>query len=498
MSGVVGYEFLRESLKLSALPPRRPAHVNSSVNRVVGEPTSLRVPSAVAPATQDPLTHLQFALKHEGVNLGILAQVLPKLEPSTIVDSLKSSPTSSYLRMIAFLWEQFTCKELVGSPTQSGNYVDLFDPERFVTGKSVRFPRWRINWNGLGDLRSCATVELTPAIREGLEGDVLGRAREFANSLPKDLLQRTTEWAYLHETQSSFAIERETASEPKAHTFMRLLARAHDGRALSEDYLAELQAATVSNPFDQAVAFRTQQNWLSGPGRGSISVTYVPPPPSSMRTMMESLMVFANEQAPHVPALVAASVLSFGFVYAHPFMDGNGRLSRFLFHYALCRAGALDNGSLLPVSVAMQQHESEYLAALKAFSAPARERWQVRWIDDAQYDFQFDASDDIYRYWDATIQTEFSLKMAEYALDAGLMQEASFLRRFDAIKKEVEAHHDVRGSDLSQLIMMCLDNNGRVSMNRRKQFVDRVPEAVFAAIEQAAASSASVDSAPSP
>jgi len=217
-----------------------------------------------------------------------------------------------------------------------------------------------------------------------------------------------------------------------------------------------------------------------------------------MRTMMESLMVFANEQAPHVPALVAASVLSFGFVYAHPFMDGNGRLSRFLFHYALCRAGALDNGSLLPVSVAMQQHESEYLAALKAFSAPARERWQVRWIDDAQYDFQFDASDDIYRYWDATIQTEFSLKMAEYALDAGLMQEASFLRRFDAIKKEVEAHHDVRGSDLSQLIMMCLDNNGRVSMNRRKQFVDRVPEAVFAAIEQAAASSASVDSAPSP
>lgn len=498
MSEVVGYEFLREHLKLTALPPRRVARVFPAVNRVVSEPDLLRIPPSVAPATPDPLIQVQFALKHEGVNLGLLAQILPKLNPASIVDGLKSSPNSIYLRMIAYLWEQLQVKELVGAPTQNGNYIEMFDPDRYVTGKSIRHQRWRITWNGLGDPNSCATVELTPTIRQGLNGDVLARARNFANSLPKELLQRTTEWAYLHETQSSFAIERESPSEPKAHTFMRLLARAHEGRQLSEDYLAELQSATVSNPLDQAVAFRNQQNWLSGPGRGSMSVTYLPPPPPAMRQMMASLMAFANEQADHVPPIVAAAVLSFGFVYAHPFMDGNGRLSRFLFHYALCRAGALESGALLPVSVAMRQHEADYLSALKVFSAPARERWQVRWLDAAQFDFEFQATDDFYRYWDATAQTEFSLRMAEYALEAGLVREAAYLRRYDEIKSSVEALHDVRGSDLAALIVMCLDNNGRISNHRKKQFGDRVPQSVFEAIERAANGTITHTAAPTP
>ncbi|WP_355662497.1 Fic family protein [Halomonas salifodinae] len=34
-----------------------------------------------------------------------------------------------------------------------------------------------------------------------------------------------------------------------------------------------------------------------------------------------------------VPALVAGAVLSFGFVLLHPFMDGNGCISRFLLHH---------------------------------------------------------------------------------------------------------------------------------------------------------------------
>jgi Fic family protein len=43
-------------------------------------------------------------------------------------------------------------------------------------------------------------------------------------------------------------------------------------------------------------------------------------------------------------------------------MDGNGRLSRFLFHHALCQSGKLEKGLLLPVSVAMKRNEEDYLA----------------------------------------------------------------------------------------------------------------------------------------
>jgi len=33
--------------------------------------------------------------------------------------------------------------------------------------------------------------------------------------------------------------------------------------------------------------------------------------------------------------LVRAAVVSFAFVFIHPFMNGNGRLSRFLIHHCL-------------------------------------------------------------------------------------------------------------------------------------------------------------------
>jgi len=84
-------------------------------------------------------------------------------------------------------------------------------------------------------------------------------------------------------------------------------------------------------------------------------------------------MRFANHSARQVDPLVAAAVVAFGFVFLHPFMDGNGRLSRFLIHQTLCHSGALQNGLLLPVSVAMKHEESGYLEALKGFSKPARE-----------------------------------------------------------------------------------------------------------------------------
>ncbi|MOA40402.1 hypothetical protein D3C78_1622760 [compost metagenome] len=50
----------------------------------------------------------------------------------------------------------------------------------------------------------------------------------------------------------------------------------------------------------------------------------------------------------------------------------------------------------------------------------------------------------------------------------------------------MDERYDVRGSDLANLVMMCLSNNGVVSQNRRRQYQYTVPEAVFDYIEQAA------------
>lgn len=478
----VGYAYVCAVLKLKALPPRFPARVRS-VTRVERMTDHLAVPGHVAPTSPSIVDHLLFALKHEGTQLGILLEALRQVRREDVQVVLSRTPTGGYIRALAFLWEAANGPHLDAAGT-AGQVHLLFDPDRYVTGPGQRESRWRVEFNGLGSMRYCATVERTPELQALLRADVLRRTTDYVKALGAELRDRTLSWAYMHETQSSYAIERETPSDDRARAFVALLHQAHEKRPLTEDYLAELQQAAITAPYHRAVAFRNEQNWLQGPGRGAPSVSYVPPPPAQAAELMDELMAFANAQDGSVPALVAAAVVKFGFVFVHPFMDGNGRVSRFLFHQTLCRAGALPDGLILPVSIAMKRDEAGYMAALKSYSRPMRELWGVQFIDEGIFDFSYrgDADFGVYRYWDATPCVEFACRMAEGALEHELQQETVFLMRYDQIASEVGAEFDIRGSTLATLIT-CALKEGRVSKRRRDQFQHEVPEAAFALLE---------------
>lgn len=478
-----GYELVRTSLNLAAVPPTRPAIIRP-VTRIEAVEGHLAVPAHVAPQSEDPLSHLLFGLKHEGVNMQILSQALPKIPAERMLRELKGAPNGQYIRAACYLWEMHTGSVLAGKPDISGAYVDLFDSTRYVTGPDNRNSRWRLNFNGLGSPYYCVTVERTPAVEAGIQSNILGRTKAFIASLGQEMMDRALSWAYLHETEDSYAIEHEAPSEDKARKFIALLKQAHEGRPLTEEYLVELQSSTVSGVFEKAVQFRIEQNWLRSSGRGGASsVSYVPPPPDSVPRLMEEWMAFANTAPKHIDPIVAASVASFGFVYIHPFMDGNGRLSRFLFHKALCTSGQMEKGALLPVSVAMKRHERQYLEALQTFSTPARELVQVTAAGEGQFYFDFKADDSIYRYWDATPAVEFGFAMAEQALDVELRQETQYLAHFDAIRRAIDGRYDVRGSLLATLISISIDGGGTISNNKRKRYAGDLSPEVFDAIE---------------
>ncbi|MFJ2692384.1 Fic family protein [Pseudomonas sp. NPDC087336] len=478
-----GYACLQDTLQLSAFPLRQPARVQP-VTRLKRIDNTLAVPPGIAPVSDDLLGHVLFALKHEGINLTILAQALPQISPQALESELQKAPNGIYIRKACFLYEAFTGEGLAQHSPVKGSFIPLFDPKQYLTMPGERNSRWRVEFNGLGTLAYCATVERTPQITALLEHDILARAQQFIQNLPAGMMDRAINWAYLNETRDSFAIEKESPSEDKSRRFIQLLKQAHERIPLSEDYLVNLQNATISNPYDMAAAFRHEQNHLANGLQGAAGVTYVPPEPDLCRELMNELMALGNEATKHIDPLVAAGVISFGFVFLHPFMDGNGRLSRFLIHQTLCRAGALENGFLLPVSVAMKREERLYLEALQEFSRPAREFWDVRWIDQGNLSFNFTGHSAIYRFWDATPGVRFTLEMAKRALEVELREKTIFLENYDKIVKAVDERYDVRGSDLSNLVMMCLAQNGTVSKHRRKQFKYSVQEEVFDYIEQ--------------
>lgn len=481
---LVGYAWLRERLDLPSVPVIREARAGATT-RILETADALLFPRKVAPAEDaSALAHLLFALKHEGINLAILAGALPRIAQADIQEEIERQPTGRYGRLAAWLWEHFTGNTLTPHLSDKVPYVNLFDPDRYYTDEPGQLhPRWRVRFNGLGSLDQCVTVHRNATIQSVLDMDVFAHMDAFIATVGKDILDRALGWAYLSETESSFEIERERPTLDKSERFVRLLQHAHERRPLDETYLTELQNDIITNPFDQAMQYRTEQNWLRRGGRGAASVTYVPPPPDDVPALMQELERFANAPPKNLDPLIVASIVSFWFVFIHPFMDGNGRLSRFLIHHALCRSGKMAKGFLLPVSVAIKRHESDYLAALESFSKPVRALWRVWALGDDQFDCQTTAGSIPYRYWDATQCVEFGVRMVKEALEHDLQAETRFLQGYDEVVKRVEAEFDIRNHDLATLVSSCFHEKGRVSNRWRKQLGNRVQAEAFDAIE---------------
>jgi Fic family protein len=85
-------------------------------------------------------------------------------------------------------------------------------------------------------------------------------------------------------------------------------------------------------------------------------------------SLMEGLIAYDQRvRQAGVDAVVVAAALAFGFVYIHPFEDGNGRLHRWLIHYTLAVAGYNPPGVVFPVGAAIYRELASYKSVLESF-----------------------------------------------------------------------------------------------------------------------------------
>ncbi len=478
----VGYAYLIECPEVEALTLHSSARIMPVTKKQQIENT-LAIPVTLKPA-DILLDHVLFALKHEGLNLQVLAQVMPLICETEILEHYEASPTGKYIRITCLLWEHFNQQNIQRTTElKHGKYVPLLDPKDYITGVEQKNARWRVTINIIGSLNYCVSVRRTPRLEKALAVDVLEKAKKYTESLDESLLNRALSWAYLSETRDSFAIEKELPDTGKIQSYTNLLKQAHKPRNIDEDYLIELQNATISNQYEWAMSYRNEQNYLSN-GSGSIGVTYVPPEPELCRTLMSELEALINDLPDNIDPIVLGAIISFGFVFLHPFMDGNGRLSRFLFHHVLCRSGKLVNGLLLPVSAVLYNKERQYLKALTDYSFDVRQYWQVDYLDTENFTFTFQGHDAIYRYWDGTTCAELMAEACEEAMEDYIKKEVAYLKQYDTLKRHINNQFDINDKTLSKLVIFCLEQKGTLSKKRRDQFKYQVPEEVYDALEK--------------
>lgn len=411
--------------------------------------------------------HLEFALKYDGTNLGILAAVFHAADQNEVLSYVRSKPTGKYARRIWYLYEMLTGNRLPISDLKQGNYVDLLDPDDYYVSSGQRVRRQRVRDNLLGDARFCPVVRRTDVLKDFEHARLGERCRQVIAEYPVELMRRALNYLYTKETKSSFEIENITPGATRTARFVALLQAAEQEDFVGKEALIGLQNRIVDKRF-QDDDYRQTQNYVGETVAWQRErVLYAAPQPGDLPAMMEGLIsahrAMSNSE---VNPVVHATAVAFGFVFLHPFEDGNGRIHRFLIHNILARRGFTPKGVMFPVSAAMLKDREAYDAALEAFSRPLMSLVEYSLDESGRMTVHNDTAT-FYRFVDMTAQAELLFGFIRETIETELVEELSFLRNYDETKRGIQSVVDMPDRLIDLFIRFCLQNNGQLPKRRR-------------------------------
>jgi AcrR family transcriptional regulator len=432
----------------------------------------------------DPLSQVEFALKYEPVSLDLLHHVFFQIDRKTVDRYIKAAPTGKYRRRIGFLYEYLTARDL--DVAISGNYVAALDARRYYVGKPRANPRWRVTDNLLGSAGFCPIVRKTSGIESKLKTDWSGEIRKLVQAANPTLLTRAVNYLYHKETKASFEIERESVGS-KEERFVEVLAKVgkeNTENLLDETRLVELQNLIVDPRYAER-GFRTVQNYISEtlPNLRE-RVHYVCPPPLLVKTLVAGLRTFLL-RSEGLPAPIRAAVTSFGFVFVHPFKDGNGRLHRLLLHESLAHDRFTDVGLVLPFSAVMLRDRISYDRVLELFSKTVLDRVRYTLSDDGTLKIENPAeAAAVWRYPDLTPHVQYVLELIETTVTRDLPSELDVLRRHDLARENIKRIVDLPGRKLNLLLRLLHQNRGALSKSKRNAEFSELTDPEVTRIEE--------------
>jgi len=468
----LGYSQLIDQYQLDARPLASAACLDTSVK---GRETKrqgnqgLMVFETKYQPNDNLVGHLQFALRYEGINLEVLGLLFEKTGAEELNSWLRSSPESTYARRAGFLYEWLTDRELKPSVPSKARYVPVLDTDLQIgPTNGERNPRFRVSDNLPGTPSFCPLVRRTPFLERMIERNLREQTRKVLAQYDPDLLKRAATFLYLKETQSSFEVEREKPSATRTQRFVNLLRQADSQTPLNEERLCELQHAVVDPRFHE-FGWRSRQNWIGTDHGYRKKVDFVPPRPEDLPSLMQGLLETAGKNL-EMDQVILASTIAFGFVFIHPFMDGNGRIHRYLIHDVLAKADFTPRGIILPVSAVILANLQEYGETLELFSEPLLER--TEWNPDVP-DAPATGNDEIYfRFFDATPQAEFLYNALVRCVEEDLQEEIEFLLGFDRSRARLNEMMDWPDHSLDLFIRIVHQNNFELSKTKRESHFD--------------------------
>lgn len=486
-----GYAALIDAFNLEVPIPIKLSATTARHRKLEGDDWRLLTPRHAPDATIEG--HLTFALKYEGVDLAVLKRLFSVIGPAPVEEMVRSTPTGRYVRRIWFLYEWLTGTRLDLPDLKRGTYVDALDATLQWAGPARNSARHRVRDNLPGTHEFCPLVFRTPALESFIALGLADRAKAMAADVPADLLARTAAFLLLKDSRASYVIEGEDPPQDRVQRWGRVIGQA-GRKPIDLDELVRLQKIVIGDARFVKLGLRQEGGFIGEHDRNSRMPVpdHISARHEDLASLISGMTAFDRDKEAVLDPVIAAAVLAFGFVFAHPFEDGNGRIHRYLIHHVLAARGFNPPGLVFPVSATILDRIDAYRQILEAYSTRVLPLVKWRATDQGNVEVLNDTAD-FYRYFDATAQAEFLYACVKKTVEEDLPQEADYLRRYDAFKESVTSLIDMPDRTIDLLFRMLRQNSGRLSKRAREKEFATLTNVETQRIEQAYAETFSGD-----
>jgi hypothetical protein len=167
--------------------------------------------------------------------------------------------------------------------------------------------------------------------------------------------------------------------------------------------------------------------------------------------------------------VITAAVVGFGFVFLHPFEDGNGRLHRYLLHHVLAKRKFSPEGLIFPISAVMYKNHRQYDSMLESFSKKLMPFIKYHLDEDGEMTVLNDTAD-FYRFINFTMIAEELYSIVEATLKTELIPELDYLLAWDRVREKMRNIVDMPEAKTLKFITFVQQNKGTLPKRRRALF----------------------------
>jgi len=416
----------------------------------------------------DLVDHLHFAMRHEPLDLLVLKRVCEALPPAAVDAIARRVPKSASLRRAWYLYETLTGRMLDAEDAGRAATVDLLDPQAYFTARPQLSKRHRVRDNLLGNARYCPVIRRTPALEQFLERDFATRARETVGRTGAHMIARAASFMLLADSRASFEIEGERPPRTRLERWGRAVLQAgkHD---LTLPEIIRLHGVLIEDTRFIHAGLRPDGVFLGERDHtGDPLPEFIGARPGDLEDLLRG-MLEANDRmrGSGLDAVLQAAATAFGFVYIHPFQDGNGRLHRCIIHHVLAERRFTPSGMVFPVSSVMLDRIDDYRRILQGHSGPLMPF--IKWRPTAERNVEvLNDTTDLYRYFDCTAAAEYLFACVERTVEHDLPREIEYLRRHDEALRRIMDAVEMPDRLAGNLVMFIRQNNGRLPARRRE------------------------------